>query len=124
MPSAARTVMSQALLSLVTLTLVVCAAVVSLPELARDRSPRQRPLLAPDISEAQLWIVAAPAGRWFLNGEPLPRRQLAVQLRRHPQAAVHLLPAAGLNVAEVGAALRWLRGFGSRPVQLDMGPAS
>jgi len=116
--------MSQALLSLVTVTLVVCAAVVSLPELARDRSPRLRQLQAPAIGAAQLWIVAAPSGRWFLNGEPLPRWQLAVELRRQPQAAVHLLPVAGLNVAEVGAALRWLRGFGSRPVHLDMGPGS
>lgn len=114
--------MSQALLHLVGLTLVVCTAVVSLPELLRDRSPRTRPPQPLEPATTPLWVVVAPAQRWFLNGEPLPRQQLAAELRRRPRVGVHLLPAAGLSVAEVRNALGWLRGFGQRSVQLELGP--
>jgi len=110
------------LLSLLGLTLLLCGGVAWLPELLRDSRPRSRPL--PQLAPLQeLWIVQAPADRWFLAGEPIARRDLEQRLRRSgDQVRVHFLPSAALPLGEVSASLAWLRSRGSSPVQLELPP--
>ncbi|MEB3199977.1 MAG: hypothetical protein VKK62_05580 [Synechococcaceae cyanobacterium] len=115
--------MSLALQSLVALTLLLCAAVATLPDLVQPRRPRLHPQ-PPFAAHAQpLWVVRSGQGRWFLAGEPLQPAALLDRLRREsPQRPVHLLVSSSLSAAETGASLRWLRRQSKRAVLLQLPP--
>ncbi|MCX5969368.1 MAG: hypothetical protein NTV57_17425 [Cyanobacteria bacterium] len=116
--------MSLALQCLVGLTLLVCGAVAALPELARDRIPRSRALQS-SHGGASLWLVQAPAQRWYLAGQPIETGRLAALLRHQGgRAAVHYLPSAALPIGEISSSLRWLRSLGSGPVLLELPPSA
>jgi hypothetical protein len=103
--------MSQALPSLVALTLVVAGAVAAVPAVVVERLPRQRPL------------PSVPGDRWYLNGSPIPRAALAERLgRRSPARQVRFLPSAALPMATVASSLRWLRQRTLGPVSLELPP--
>jgi hypothetical protein len=107
--------------TLVSLTLMVCAAVAMMPEVVRERRPRLPPAQARPLGQA-VWLVRAPGDRWLLDGRSLSSRGLAAALAREPEGTtVHLLPSARLSVNEVAAALRWLRRQRGEGVRLDVG---
>ncbi len=114
--------MSLALQCLVALSLLVCGAVAALPEIARDRSPRPRPLSSV-TGAVSLWLVQAPDQHWYLGGQAIESGRLAALLRHEgSRAAVHYLPSAALPLGEISSSLRWLRSLGSGPVLLELPP--
>lgn len=123
-PSDPGPAMKLGLLSLVGLTLLVCCGAAALPLVVRDSQPRSRP--QPPIAPLQeLWVVQAPADRWFLAGTPIDRAELGRRLRRAgSETRVHFLPSASLPLGEVSASLAWLRQQGAAGVQLAMPPRS
>ena len=107
--------MSLMMLSLVTITLLTCGAVVALPVVV----DRPEPVAADaDASLAvageSLRVVEAPGGRWFLNGDPIGRVALAQLLRQQGATQpVRYLPSAALGVGHVAHSLAWLRRSGA-----------
>lgn len=114
--------MSLALQCLVGLTLLVCGAVAALPEIARERIPRSRPLLS-SHGGTSLWLVEAPGKRWHLGGQAIETIRLAALLRHQDRrVAVHYLPSAALPIGDISTSLHWLRSLGSGPVLLELPP--
>ena len=114
--------MSLALQSLVGLTLLLCGAVAVLPEIARERLPRPRPLASVQ-GAAALWLVQAPGQRWYLGGQAIESGRLASLVRRQAgPVALHYLPSAALPMGEITRSLRWLRSLGSGPVLIELPP--
>lgn len=115
--------MSQALPSLVALTLVVAGAVAAVPAVVVERVPRQRPLPSVPVDAETLRLVQAPGDRWYLNGSPIARAALAERLaRRSPARQVRFLPSAALPMATVASSLQWLRQRTVGPVSLELPP--
>jgi hypothetical protein len=114
--------MSLALQCLVGLTLLVCGVVAALPEIARERIPRSRPLLSSDRGTS-LWLVEAPGKRWYLGGQAIDTLRHAALLRHQGgKVAVRYLPSAALPIGDISTSLRWLRSLGSGPVLLELPP--
>jgi hypothetical protein len=112
--------MSYALASLVGVTLLVCGSVAALADLARERQPRLRPLGGGGLTGA-LWIVQAPADRWFVNGEPVSSARLPGLLTSQPASTeIRFLPAATLPLGQVSRSLSLLRSMSPRPVVLAL----
>ena len=112
--------MSYALASLVGVTLLVCGSVAALADLARERQPRLRPQGGMALTGA-VWIVQAPADRWFVNGEPVSRHRLPGLLASQPASTeIRFLPAATLPLGEVSRSLAHLRSISPRPVGLAL----
>ena len=115
--------MSPVLPWFVALTLVVTGAVAALPEVVAERQPRQRPFPSLPVDAELLRIVQAPGDRWYLNGAPIARSQLAERLGRGARRRqVRFLPSAALPMATVGASLRWLRHKTPGAVALELLP--
>jgi len=72
--------MSYVIPSLVALTLLVCGAVSSLPLLVTRTVPKSQPTLAAEPLGSPNWIVEAPGHRWFVDGAPISRLDLANRL--------------------------------------------
>lgn len=116
--------MSLALQSLVALTLLVAAAVASLPLLLGGPAPRPDPG-APSLQAEPLRIVEAPGGRWYLRGDPISRAALTTLLHdSRPERLVQYLPSAALSMGEVSASLRWLRRINAPGAVLALPPAN
>lgn len=115
--------MSQAMVSLVALTLLVSGAVAMVPAVVVERHPRQRALPPLPPQAEVLRVVRAPAERWFLNGVPISPSDLARRLGRRPGGRqVRFLPSAALPMATVAASLHWLRRHAAGPVSLELPP--
>lgn len=111
--------MSYAVPSLVALTLLVCGAVASVPLIVTRTVPKSLPPLAAEPSGSPHWIVEAPGDRWFVDGAPISRLDLANRLRLDPEQGLqHFLPSASLSMGEVKRSLQWLRGLSANPVVL------
>ena len=116
--------MSLALQSLVALTLIISAAVASLPLLIGAAAPRQDPG-APSLSGKPLPVVEAPGGRWYLRGEPIGRPSLvALMGSNQPSHTIQYLPSAALSMAEVSGSLRWLRRLNPAGAVLTLPPGA
>ena len=114
--------MNLSLLSLMALTLLVCGAVASVPEIAISRPPRSQPP-ADARHREDLWIVQAPGDRWYLAGRSISREALQRAVRRsRGRARLHLLASATLPVGEIAASLDWLRFQAGTPVHLQLPP--
>lgn len=114
--------MNLTLLSLTGLTLLLCGWVATVPLLVRDNQPRSRPR-PPGLPLQELWIVQAPADRWFLAGKPIHRAELGRRLQRvGAETRVQYLPSAALPISEVSGSLAWLRGQGRATVLLALPP--
>ncbi len=113
--------MTYALPALVALTLLVCGAVASLPLLVTRTVPKSQPPLAAEPLGSPHWIVEAPGDRWFVDGSPISRLDLANRLRLDgEQGLQHFLPSASLSMGEVKRSLQWLRSISRHPVLLDL----
>lgn len=114
--------MTLALQCLVGLTLLLCGAVAALPDIWPARIPQSRPSeVAGD--GPPLWIVRGPAGRWYVNGDPLPPERVANLLRDDPEPSeIRFLPSAALSLGEVSESLAWLRSLTPEPVVLELAP--
>jgi hypothetical protein len=113
--------MSYAVPSLVALTLMVCGAVASLPLLVTKTVPKSQPPFAAENLGSPHWIVEAPGDRWFVDGDPISRSDLAHRLRLDgEQGLQHFLPSASLSMGEVKRSLQWLRSLSPHPVLLDL----
>ncbi|MEB3265397.1 MAG: hypothetical protein VKN13_02155 [Cyanobacteriota bacterium] len=108
---------------LVSLTLMVCAAVAMVPDIVRDRRPRLPPPQARSLSQA-VWLVRAPGDRWLIDGQTLSSDRLAVLLARQPRGtSLHVLVSSRLTAAEVSEAMGWLRRQRGQAVRLELGEA-
>ncbi len=113
--------MSNALASLVALTLLVCGAVASLPVLVTRTIPNSQPPLSEQPLGSPHWIVEAPDDRWFVDGDPISRVDLANRLSQDgDQGLQHFLPSASLSMGQVKRSLQWLRSLSRHPVLLDL----
>ena len=113
--------MNFAVPSLVALTLLVCGAVASLPLLVSRTVPKSQPPLAEQPLGSPHWIVEAPGDRWFVDGDPISRLDLANRLRQdREQGLQHFLPSGALSMGEVKRSLQWLRHLSPHPVLLDL----
>ncbi|MCX5954168.1 MAG: hypothetical protein NTZ40_11905 [Cyanobacteria bacterium] len=113
--------MSYAVPSLVALTLLVCGAVASLPLVVTRTVPKSQPPLTAEPLGNPHWIVEAPGDRWFVDGAPISRLDLANRLRLDAdQGLQHFLPSASLSMGEVKRSLQWLRSLSPHPVLLDL----
>jgi|688.fasta_scaffold169550_2 hypothetical protein len=113
--------MNYAVPSLVALTLLVCGAVASLPLLVTRTVPKSQPPLAASPLVTHHWIVEAPGDRWFVDGDPISRLDLANRLRLDgEQRLQHFLPSASLSMGEVKRSLQWLRSLSPNPVLLNL----
>jgi len=107
--------------SLVALTLLVCGAVASLPLVVTRTLPKSQPPLAASPLSSHHWIVEAPGDRWFVDGDPISRADLANRLRLDgEQGLQHFLPSASLSMGEVKRSLQWLRSLSPNPVLLAL----
>jgi len=107
--------------SLVALTLLVCGAVASLPLVVTKTVPKSQPPLAASPLSTHHWIVEAPGDRWFVDGDPISRSDLANRLRQDgEQGLQHFLPSASLSMGEVKRSLQWLRSLSPNPVLLAL----
>ncbi len=106
--------------ALVTLTLLVCGGVALVPDLGRERAPRQRQPPATASLVKPIWLVRSGSGRWYLNGDPISHGDLAKRLARAPGGDVHLLVSSQLSSAEASRSLRWLRSLGGGAVVLEL----
>jgi hypothetical protein len=112
--------MSHALACLVGTTLLLCGWVAALADLARERQPRVRPQGMRSL-QAALWIVQTPAGRWYVNGEPVSGTRLPGLLAAQPGSAeIRFLPAATLPLGQVARSLAQLRAISPHPVGLAL----
>ena len=110
--------MNLALLSLLSLTLLLCGAVASLPAVTRRVEPRST---APAAAVQNLWVVQGADQRWYLSGAPIERAELGARLqRRRGGELVRFLPSSALTLAQVTASLSWLRRQGAGAVLLEM----
>jgi hypothetical protein len=113
--------MSYAVPSLVALTLLICAAVASMPLVVTRTVPKSQPPLAAEPLGSPHWIVEAPGDRWFVDGAPISRLELANRLRLDPEQGLqHFLPSAALSMGDVKRSLQWLRSLSANPVSLDL----
>jgi len=113
--------MSFAVPSLVALTLLVCGAVASMPLLVTRMVPKSLAPLTEQPLGSPHWIVEAPGDRWFVDGDPISRLDLANRLRQDgDQGLQHFLPSAALSIGEVKRSLQWLRSLSRHPVLLDL----
>ena len=117
----AKETLNYAVPSLVALTLLVCGAVASLPLLVTRTVPKSQPPLAASPLGNPHWIVEAPGDRWFVDGDPISRLDLANRLRLDgEQRLQHFLPSASLSMGEVKRSLQWLRSLSPNPVLLNL----
>jgi hypothetical protein len=117
--------MSLALSCLVALTLLVGGVTATLPDVVRERKPRQRPRTPLPAGAELVRLVQAPGDRWFINGEPIGHQALAERLRSRPAAReLRYLPSAALPMGTVSSSLAWLRRLGEQTVVLELLPPS
>lgn len=101
--------------------LLVCTAVASLPALLASGVEPRRPAAADPLVSQPLLVLRTARGRWFVDGQPVAGDALARLLSAEANRGrpVQLLASNGLRMADVSAALAWLRRHGSGPVRLE-----
>jgi hypothetical protein len=115
--------MSLSLACLVGLTLLIGGFTAALPGVVREREPRQRNRAELAAGSERLRLVQAPGDRWFINGEPISRQNLAERLQRHRATReLRYLPSAALPMGTVSRSLAWLRQLGDHAVLLELLP--
>ena len=108
------------LLPLVGSTLVVCTATAALPALLlSQRLPREQPL-PPAVVPSEQVVARGPAGRWYLNQQPISPERLARLLAEAGDdgGKVVLVVSRTLSLGEVSDSLAWLRQVSPGPVRL------
>jgi len=101
--------------------LLVCTAVAALPALlASGVEPRLPPRVDP-LAIQPLLVVRSAQGRWYLEGQPIAGSALAQLLAAadNRQRPVRLLASNSISIADVSAALAWLRRQSRGSVQLE-----
>lgn len=116
--------MSLAYQSLLMMVLLVCSAATAVPMFLLPRNPRLAPAsLNTRNLQPGLFLIENGKGEWFVNGTFQPKKNLVSQLQSTDQSQViRYLPSDALELRQVAASLRWLRGNASGSVVLEIMP--